>query len=230
MKFGYTFNQQTKEKTGELTALRYSAFDTWMKSPHAYRERYYGGASFVTPETIFGNEMHKIMEKESTYKAHPILSQLPRYSKSEKEIIIDIGGVKIGGRIDSFDPKDLKFVDYKFGHRNKDGKPPWDAVKVAKHRQLVFYSILIESKYGKVARHSNLVWIETRWKEPMMFHNVMLNSQSKELELTGEFKVFKRMITKWEKEKMIEDIIRVAHEINEDFQKQSGARARTIIT
>ena len=209
--------------TGEQDTLRYSAYDTWLKSPSSYREKYYEGKSFTTAETVFGHEMHKVMETKTGWSNHPILSQVPRNEVSEKDIVVTIDGAKIGGRIDSFDPERREFIDYKFSHRNADGKAPWDAVKVAKHRQLVFYAILIEKKLGRVGMYHKLAWIETRFKKEMeQVGSRSIESDSRKLELTGDFKVFRRHVFKWEREAMKESIKKVAQEINDDFNKHKN--------
>lgn len=223
MNYGFTFDTDGN-KTGVLTTLRYSAYDTWCKSPSSYRDKYYEGETFVTPETVFGHEMHKIMEKPHLREIHPILKDVPCYAKCERDITLTLSGVKIGGRIDSMDLKKGSIIDYKFGHRNKEGKVPWDSVKVARHRQLVFYSILVKEKDGVVDPWTRLVWIETAFETSKHeFEGHILEGQTKKLQLTGNFEVFKRQIFKWERDKMKADIIRVAKEINEDFMNKAAS-------
>lgn len=219
MTFGNTFSKEG-EITGEHTALRYSMYDTWLKSKDSYRKKYYYGIGFATPETVFGHTMHKVMEKKSTWKKHPILKDVMRYEVPEKNITVNITpDIKIGGRLDSFDPTICTFLDYKFSHRDKNGKAPWDAVKVQRHRQMVFYSILIEKKFQRVDRWTRLIWIETAFKKKHTeFAGHTLETDAIDLELTGEFTVFKRMVSKWEREAMEESIIKVAQEINQDYQ------------
>ena len=220
MTYGY-IHSKDGEITGEQTVLRYSAFDTWLKSKSSYREKYYLGKSFTTPETVFGHEMHNFMETASKHRKHPILKNAPRYAVSEKDITVHLGAqsVKIGGRIDSFCPELCAMIDYKFGHRSKDGKAPWDTVKVHKHRQLVFYSILIEEKFKKVDRWPRLVWIETEFeKEQVEFDGHTLETDAtRKLRLTGHVEVFKRLVTKEERNRMRKQIQEVAKEIAEDF-------------
>lgn len=221
MVYGHTFNKDG-EITGKLTTLRYSAYDTWLKSKDAYRKKYYNGEGFTTAETVFGHEMHKLMQNGRRWRVHPILKNLPRFDVPEKNIVLTLpGNVRIGGRLDSFDPSTQSFIDYKFSHRNKDGKAPWDAVKVARHRQMVFYSILICRKFNRVDPYTRLVWVETAFKKNQVegFAGHTLESDSRELVLTGEFQVFKRRIAKWEREAMEANIIKVAKEIDEDYHK-----------
>lgn len=215
MPYGFTFSKDTREITGEQDTLRYSALDCWLKSKPAYRERYYGGSNLVTAETVFGHKIHHAIENGET-----VLEGLPRYSKSEYNIEVEVDGVRIGGCLDSFDPEKFSFLDYKSSHRNKDGKAPWDNVRVAKHMQLVFYSLLVKKKHGKVDPWTKLVWIETEFgKSTKEFDGHILEGQTRELFLTGNFQVFNRRIAEWERAKLRETIVRCSKEINEDFSK-----------
>lgn len=213
--YGYTFSKDTREITGEQNVLRYSAYDCWLKSKSAYRGRYYRGKSFETPETVFGHKMHKKIEEGEI-----VLPGLPVYPAHEVDILANLGDVKIGGCIDTLDPDTLQFLDYKFGHRNKDGKAPWDNVKVHKHRQLIFYTLLVKLKHGHYNPETALIWVETAFKNRAMeFDGHMLEADTRELELTGKFEIFERRIAKWELDKLVMDIKRVAEEIRADFEE-----------
>lgn len=218
--FGYTFSRNERAVTGEQDVLRYSALDTWLKSKDSYRKRYYEGATFGSAEMTFGHEIHKLMEDPEQVKAHPILSQVPRYERSEYNIVVPLDDFKIGGCLDSIDLETFAFLDYKSSHRNKEGKVPWDNVRVAKHMQLPFYSVLVRSLHGKVDPNVLLVWLETAFKNKTKeFDGHTLTASSRELELTGEFKVFKRRVFKWELDSLEKVIIKSAGEINDDFTK-----------
>lgn len=209
--------------TGEIDTLRYSALDSWLKSKDGYRKRYYEGQSFQTPETVFGHKIHQAIEKGEI-----VLPGLPRHRRSEYNIEVSVGTkkspVKIGGCIDSFDPETLAFLDYKCSHLSKDGKAPWSAVKVAKHMQLVFYSLLIKAKHKKVAPVATLIWIGTEFKQKAVeFAGHTLVADSRELSLTGNWHAFPRRIAQWERDHLLEIILRSAKEIEEDFTKYKEA-------
>lgn len=194
--------------------LSYSSWSLWKRDKQAFRRRYYFNEdSFETVETIFGKKIAKRLEDKD-----PELSFIPSYSKSEHGIETIIGDVPVKGYLDTFEPDSFSFGEYKTGHLSKEGKAPWDIVKVAKHDQLPFYSLLIESKYGKVDRVTHLHWLETKFKEKkIMFEGIELIANSRELELTGKILTFKRIIPKWERDEIKKSIIKVAEEISEDY-------------
>lgn len=201
--------------------LSYSSWSLWKKNKQAFRQKYYlNEASFETVETVFGKNIAKRLEDKD-----PALSFIPSYSKSEHGIETLIGDVPVKGYLDTFEPKTFSFGEYKTGHLNKDGKAPWDIVKVAKHDQLPFYSLLIESKYGKVDRVTYLHWIETKFKEKkIMFEGIELIADTRELELTGRIETFKRIIPKWERDEIKKSIIKVAEEISLDYTQYEKSK------
>lgn len=201
--------------------LSYSAISLWRKSKDQYREKYYeNGPSFETVETIFGNHIGRLMENPEEVAKHPVLSTIPNYPVKEHPIIVEIGGVKIMGYLDQFHDEKLAFIEMKTGHPNKDGKAPWDRVKVMKHDQLPFYSLLIEKKYGKVEPYCQLVWLETAFqKKSKEFAGHVLEAEGRELVLTGKVEVFKRRIAKWERERIEKMIVDTAAEISADYTK-----------
>jgi len=220
MSYGYKFNKEG-EIIGEIDTLRYSALDSWMKSKSSYRGRYYEGKSFATPETMFGHIMHKALENGEV-----VLEGIPRHTKTEYniEILLPRSDIRIGGCIDSFDPKGLSLLDYKFSHRNKDGKAPWDQVKVTRHMQLVFYSLLVKLKHEKVNPYTKLIWVETTFgRNSIEFDGHILEGDTRELKLTGKYEVFNRRIAKWELDALIKIIKRCAAEIEEDFNQYKNA-------
>lgn len=209
----------TKKYNLPRTYLSYSSWSLWKKNREAFRRKYYlNEPSFENVETIFGKKIAKMLEDKEQIKKHPVLSLIPSYSLAEHGIDVVINDIPVKGYLDTFDPETFSFGEFKTGHLNKDGKAPWNRVKVFKHDQLPFYSLLVEKKYGKVNRVTNLHWIETKFKEKMIvFDGIELIADSRELELTGRIESFKRIIPKWERELIRKDIIKVAGEISEDY-------------
>lgn len=185
--------------------LSYSAMALWQTNKEAYRRRYYlDEPSVETYATIFGKQVHKQFEDDETIPG----------SETRFEIEID-KGLRLLGYVDSFNEADLSIVDFKTSHNQKT----WTKVSVAKNKQLVFYSLLVQAKYGKFNKVATLEWHETRLKPGgIEYKGRVYETSSRELELTGRVEVFKRKVYKWEIEKLRKEIIKAAKEITEDFK------------
>lgn len=209
--------------------LSYSAISLWEKNKDQYRRRYYEKEPFIdTPEIIFGREVAKKFER-GQMGDDPVLSRVLRYEKPEKEIKLLVGDIPFVGYIDSFDPGELRFLEYKTGRSTVGSKPRWDALSVAKHKQLDIYSLLIKEKYGEVTNLCHLIWIETRWKkETTEFNGHTLESDLRELELTGRIETFPRRIYEWERKKAKENIISLGHEIADDYEAYKRTNIRIL--
>lgn len=201
--------------------LSYSQFSLWRKNPAGYRKRYYqGGPSFENAETVYGKGIHEQLEdRDGLLKDHPILSQVMRHNVPEHAIEVEIGGVPVFGKIDSYDDELYSFIDFKTAHAKSNGDAPWNKLAVQKHDQLPWYSLMIKEKEGKVQNRCHLIWIETAFqKKEIEFDGHVLESDSRDLELTGRIETFHRDIAEWERKKMKELLITTAHEISEDYQ------------
>jgi len=196
-------------------SLSWSAFSTWLSSKDQYRLRYYfeDRPSFQTAETMFGNHIGKYLED-----GHADVAHIEQYSHPEHRISVTIEGVKLIGYLDSFDPKKNRFLEYKTSHKNKKGEHYWNAVKVAKHKQLDFYSLLIQKKYGSVQEECKLIYMETE-ETPLLYKGRKLEAMNKGLRLTGEVKEFKRKIEQWERNFMQQEIKKIAKAIKLDYER-----------
>lgn len=164
-------------------------------------------------EMLFGKQIAKMLEFDDE-----TLKFIPRYEISEHAINVEIDGVLVQGYVDTFSPKLKKFREYKTGHLNLKGLPPWDKVAVAKHEQLPFYSLLIEKSEGSVDPVCHLDWVETEFKmKTKEFQGHILEAQSRELFLTGRIETFERKIAKWERTRIKDLILKCAQEISEDY-------------
>lgn len=190
----------------------YSQLSLWLKNKQQYRERYYLDApAFESKETLFGKRIARMFE---TGEKDPVLDLVPRYSTMEHRLQLKIGGVPFLGYLDSFNPVKKAIIEV------KTGKEPWDAVRVHKHLQLVIYSLLVKTAYGKVDPVVKLVWIETRYKqEKQKLGNREMEGDSNELEFTGRIEIFERKIAEWERKNMKKLILKSALEISEDYSK-----------
>jgi hypothetical protein len=195
--------------------LSYSAYYLWKTNPNEFRRRYYlNEPSIETTETIFGKKVDEHIDGGEKIKG------IIDYEKKQFKITINLDdGLTLLGYLDAFDPDNLAILERKTGHLSKDGKAPWDNVKVKKHAQLVFYSLLVNEKFGRYNPFVTLQWMETEFvKKTMEFDGHELETQSKELRLTGKVLTFKRRILKREIAKLKEDIIKVALEITDDYK------------
>ena len=184
--------------------LSYSAMALWQSNKEAYRKRYYlNEKPFETIQTTFGKKVHKQFEEDDSVIG----------SETKFEADID-KGLKLLGYIDSFNEADLAIIDFKTSHNQKT----WTKVTVAKNKQLVFYSLLVQEKYGKFNRVATLKWYETRLKSNgVTYEGRTYETKNHDLELTGRVEEFKRKIYKWEVKKIKKDIINCAKEITKDY-------------
>jgi len=200
--------------------ISYSQYSLWKSSKDQYRKRYYEDApSIETIETLYGKKIGLMVEEEKHHDDE-VLSKLINYPCKEYRIEVEIDeGLKVLGFLDQFHPETLSLLEMKTGHRNKAGKAPWDNLKVHKHKQLVFYSLLIELKHGDVHPTAILQWLETEFAdETIEFDGHILTSKSgRKLFLNGAIETYERVIEQWERDKIREDIIMVAKEITEDY-------------
>lgn len=194
--------------------LSYSAFTLWRSDKNRFRNKYYLGLdSFETAETIFGHKIARSLEEGGLIKG------VEKYEKAEKMIRVTLPeGFDILGYLDGFTEETLKIVEIKTGHLSKDGKVPWDRLKVRRHKQLVYYALLVNLKYGTYNPIVTLQWLETEFKDKQIeFQGHTLTAKTKNLELTGRVETFQREISPWELDKMLEEIILTAKEISDDY-------------
>lgn len=202
--------------------LSWSSLNLWSKDKEQFRARYYRNEKLPdTPYTIFGRAVHDLLENDEG------LNHIPRYPLKEVKLQTVIEGVPILGYIDSMeDSHTRRFIDYKSSIRNPDGSSKWTELEVQKLDQLPFYSMLIYENYAgpnkvKKGNHrAKLIWLETQWKqEPHQFGSCTLIGDGSELELSGYYEVFERVIEPWERQRMKEWVVKNAQEISDDYSK-----------
>lgn len=193
----------------------------WERDPEAFRQRYYEGEPYIsTPYTEFGTKVGEALETGDFFD--PTLKQVPRYKEMEHKLEVEVEGVSFLMYLDSFDPEGLGILEYKTGIKSKDGKNPWDRVKVRKHTQLPIYALGVYTKYGDYNPDVQLVWMETRWthiEKEQAFGEKVFVVQEPGLELTGHVQVFDRHIEEWELKRMGELIRKNAEAISNDFKR-----------
>lgn len=201
--------------------ISYSQLSLWLKNKPGYRARYYHGEpSFENVETVFGKQVHEQLEdRDGLLKDHPILSTVMRHPIPEHAISVEIEGIPVFGKLDSYDDELYSFIDFKTGHAKPNGEAPWNQLAVQKHDQLPWYSMMIKAKEGKVQNRCHLIWIETAFqKKAIEFDGHVLEADSRDLQLTGRIETFHRDIAEWERKKMKELLVTVAHEISADYR------------
>jgi hypothetical protein len=202
-------NNQNNKYELPRAYLSYSAMALWQKDKEAFRRRYYLDEKPIeTYATIFGKKVHEQFEQDDS-----VLGSETRF-----EVEID-KGLRLLGYIDSFNEADLSIIDFKTSHNQKT----WTPVTVAKNKQLVFYSLLVQAQYGKFNRVATLKWYETAFaNNPNEYVEYKgrkyYKRQQRDLKLTGRVEVFTRKIYKWEIEKLRKEVCQVAKEISKDYQ------------
>lgn len=166
---------------------------------------------------VFGKRIAKILELRD-YKEYPELKKVPYYPVSEQKIEIVVEGVPIKAYLDLWTPETFTFGEVKTGNVHRDNGPPWTTVKVLQHDQLPFYSFLIKEKYGQVDPWVNLIWLETIYiMASERVGSRLMESESRDLKLTGRIETFKRRIAEWERKRIKNMIASVAQEISDDY-------------
>lgn len=197
--------------------LSYSALSLWRKDREGYRRRYYlGEKPPETIHTIYGSEIHKLIEDgKLDVEDHP----REKY-QSEVKLEVEIGGIPVLGMMDLFNPKTKAVSDIKTGIPRLDGSPRWTQLEVERLDQLPFYQMMIRAKYGKVQKTAKLIWLECEWHtvtDTHEFDGHKLTKERRDLRLNGKQHVFKRVIQPWELDRQEEMLIRDAREIQKDY-------------
>jgi hypothetical protein len=196
--------------------ISWSQLNQWLTDKDAYRERYYLNVDMrKTPELFFGSEIAKGLEDGSI-----VIPNLTQYPVQEYKIMIDVNDVPFYGYVDQYWPEKHKFRETKTGKFKPDGRPRWDDEAVKNHGQLDVYSTLIQIKDGFVDDETHLDWVITRNKiKYIEFDGHQLAAASSEIEMTGEVRSFRRIVTQTERERTKILIATVAAEISEDYAR-----------
>lgn len=181
----------------------------WIDNKQEFRRRYYGKdyVKFESIYTLFGSKIAKLIEDND-----PSVAFIPRFDTPEIIIRLDIDGVPMHGRLDSLCSKTFSFLDHKTSVNNK-----WTDKQVAKLLQLDIYSVLVEEKFGKVNDECQLISIETKLQDNSIIFNGRKLFREPGLVLTGNIKIFKRIINADKRREIRNLIVTVAQEITDDF-------------
>lgn len=189
--------------------LSWTQVDMWTRSPDRYVRQYiHGAAGFENSGMAFGKGMSEALENgadSGDALMEAVVALLPRYAKAEHEIRVELktpyGIVILLGKLDTFDPKPIRFREY------KSGRVPWTQARANRHRQLLHYAALIYLKHGKIPTEAWLDWVETEETDG-------------EVRFTGTIKSFKVEIGMRDVLEYLADVSRVAREIDEAYRKE----------
>lgn len=180
-----------------------------MSNPERFRREYFeSGHKLDTKFLRFGKGIAKMIE-EGTHKE--LLPDLEVYECPEYEMRVEICGVPMLAYIDSYDPKNNVFREY------KTGKHPWNQAKVQKHDQLTLYATMLKHITGKMPEYCDLDWIET--KEGKTEVEDFWRTGEDVINVTGRIVTFRREFDEREIERMEEIIKKAAEEISEAYQE-----------
>ena len=187
----------------------------WLDDKEAYRNRYYRGLQeHASKYMVFGSEIAKGLEDKSI-----IIPGLVQYPVQEYQCTVEVDGIPFFAYVDQYWPEKFKFREIKTGSMRPGGAPRWTQQDVDDHMQLDIYSLLIQIKNGQVDDECHLDWLKTRSKVKKFTDawGNQLESQSNEMELTGELESFARIISQDERDRMRVLIKTVAAEIAADY-------------
>ena len=187
--------------------LSYSQMNFWKWSQEKYKETYFEGKPYPTnPIMDFGKDFSEIMDgKKETddIVIQGVVSLMPKYDTSEKEIRESIEGIELLGYIDSYCSKTHSIYEY------KTGMTPWTQDKVDEADQLTFYSMLVYLRHKVIPEKISLIWAETTIEDDL-------------IQFTGNVKRFETSRELADVLKMLARTKKVAREISEAYKEYLG--------
>ncbi len=178
-----------------------------MTSPERFRREYFENSGKLDTKYLrFGKGIAELIE---TGRHTEILPDLPVYPNPEYEMRCEVMGVPMLGFIDSYDPANNVFLEY------KTGKHPWTQAKVQKHDQLTLYAAMLKVMTGKVPEYCDLVWIETR--DSIAESEDFWRTGEKKINCTGKIVTFRREFDEREINRMESIVRKAAEEISEAY-------------
>ncbi|MDZ4231642.1 MAG: hypothetical protein U1C72_00110 [Candidatus Pacearchaeota archaeon] len=180
--------------------LSWGQFNLWRKNKEQYKKQYFfGEEGYHGKEMDYGKRLADHIENggEESEAIKMLATLLPKYSKVEHRVEAYLGDILLKGSIDTFNPRNLAFGEY------KTGKVPWTQAKVDKHGQLTMYQLILYLQKEKLVKDIWLHWAETR------------NEGSSDIELTGKIESFRT-------ERSMGDIVYFAREVRKSAEEISN--------
>ncbi len=186
--------------------ISWSQLSCWISNPARYRREYFEqGYKLNTKYLRFGKGIAKMIE-ENRHKE--LLPELITYDEPEFKIKCFVKSIPILSYLDSYDPKNNIFREY------KTGKIAWTQAKVQRHDQLTFYATALKWKLGKIPEYCDLDWIETVELSEKTCGGLY---NEKKVNATGRIVTFHREFDDREIERMEDLIVKVAWEISNAY-------------
>lgn len=192
--------------------FRFSLFEAFWSNPQKAMERYFPDdvEGATTKYMAFGSmAADGLCERPVPWW----LEGVKHYDVNEHRIIADMDGYLVRGTLDSYDYEQHKFLDNKCCkvERLKNGNWSahiWTQNKVNKHKQLVFYSVLVQETTGKVDDECHISVIPTYEDENGLVRR------------TGEPSIeVPRIITQQERDEMRAKIVSTARDITRMYEE-----------
>jgi len=139
--------------------ISWSQLSAYETSPYQYAKRYIYEDNPENPRMKLGRDVAEMLEEgieQEDKELEFFRTFLPEYPEKEYKIEGEISGIKILGKLDGWDEKNLHIGEYKTG-----AKGTWNQKRVDEHGQLSFYALLVYLKYGKLPKRITLHWLPT---------------------------------------------------------------------
>ena len=189
--------------------ISWSQLSCWKSNPARYRKEYFEHSDKLDTNYLrYGKSIAKLIEAGEHKE---LLPDLVLYSEPEFKIQCEVAGIPILSFLDSYDPKENIFREY------KTGKHPWTQAKVQKHDQLAFYATALKWSVGEMPEYCDLDWIETVEEKNPGEEDFWRNT-NRILHVTGRIISFHREFDERECGRMEQLIIRTAEEISEAYK------------
>lgn len=144
--------------------LSWTQVDMWERNRERYIRKYIHGENIDIRNSgiDYGKKVATALEdgiETGDVLTDAIITLLPAYSVNEHEITVPMatqwGDTVLMGKIDTFDPETLSFMEH------KTGRVKWTYGKAEKHGQMRHYATLIWLKHKKLPPRAQLNWIQT---------------------------------------------------------------------
>ena len=185
------------------TYLSFTQWNMWLTNPEDYKRRYFLGIKQESNKYLeFGKKVDEAIETRRTddETLHGISMLIPRYQVMQAEIVTEHKGLKLYGKLDTFNPKTLAFRDY------KTSKNKWTQGQADSNLQMTMYALILSLEHNQMPASIHIDWIETK-------------EEDGEMKITGKLHEFETKRSLAQLYEMSVSVINVANEISEHYKK-----------